>query len=339
MSCCSGASSSRVFFSSALSAEAASPTRSDCAAGSVTKSRAASRNSFMRRSISSARSPTLCSRCSSAKVASIWRMAMTLAMLVIMITASTSRKLPKVSWPIESENDRIRWTMAANGMVIETGSDSPDIYAGIGLGGNQPAREQVQSAVMPASLTTLAHSATSDLMMSANCPSGALFGSHPAMSSFCSHVRRRKRRLQRLADAVDDRLRRARRHHDAEPRRHLGLGKALLRHGRRVGEIFRAAVADRADDPDGAGLHLRQRLVGRQEGRGDQAAGDIRHHLRIAAIADRGDVDAGEPLEQFEAEMPGRALAGMAVVQRARFRLGQRDVFGDVLHRQRWPAR
>src|SRR5258708_7816150 len=41
-----------------------------------------------------------------------------------------------------------------------------------------------QSAVMPASLTTLAQSATSDLMMSANCACGALFGSHPAISSF-----------------------------------------------------------------------------------------------------------------------------------------------------------
>src|SRR5882757_2766710 len=60
----------------------------------------------MRRSMSSARSPTLCSRCSSAKVESMWRMAMTLAVEVMMITASTSMKLPNVSWPIESENDR-----------------------------------------------------------------------------------------------------------------------------------------------------------------------------------------------------------------------------------------
>lgn len=41
-----------------------------------------------------------------------------------------------------------------------------------------------QSAVMPASLTTLAHSATSDLMMSANVCSGALLASQPATSSF-----------------------------------------------------------------------------------------------------------------------------------------------------------
>jgi hypothetical protein len=33
-------------------------------------------------------------------------MAMTLAVEVMMITASTSMKLPNVSWPIESENDR-----------------------------------------------------------------------------------------------------------------------------------------------------------------------------------------------------------------------------------------
>src|SRR5258707_1575635 len=42
-----------------------------------------------------------------------------------------------------------------------------------------------QSAVMPASLTTLAHTTTSDLMISANASGGALFGSQPATSSFC----------------------------------------------------------------------------------------------------------------------------------------------------------
>jgi hypothetical protein len=194
---------------------------------------------------------------------------------------------------------------------------------------------RAQSAVMPASLTTFAHNATSALMMSANCWSGALFGSHPAMSSFCC--------TSAVASAASSALLMRSttgcgvpcRHHDPEPRRHLRLGKPLLRHGRHVREIFRAAVIDRADDPDGAGLHLRQRLVGRQEGRGDQAAGDIRHHLRIAAIADSGDVDTGQPLEQFEPQMPGRSLARMAVVQRARFRLGQRHILGHVLHRQR----
>jgi len=34
-------------------------------------------------------------------------MAMTLAVEVMMITANTSMKLPNVSWPIESENDRV----------------------------------------------------------------------------------------------------------------------------------------------------------------------------------------------------------------------------------------
>jgi hypothetical protein len=49
-------------------------------------------------------------------------MAMTLAMLVAVMTASNSKKLPKVSCPIESENDRIRPSSAKNagGMVIET---------------------------------------------------------------------------------------------------------------------------------------------------------------------------------------------------------------------------
>src|SRR5258708_3331130 len=48
------------------------------------------------------------SRCSSVNVESMWRMAMTLAMLVAVMTASSVKKLPKVIWPIESENDRIR---------------------------------------------------------------------------------------------------------------------------------------------------------------------------------------------------------------------------------------
>nr|GAJ35992.1 hypothetical protein BDOA9_0152040 [Bradyrhizobium sp. DOA9] len=61
----------------------------------------------MRRSMSSARSPTLCSRCSSAKVVSMCRIAITLAVEVTMITASTNRKLPKVSWPMESEKVRL----------------------------------------------------------------------------------------------------------------------------------------------------------------------------------------------------------------------------------------
>src|SRR5882757_1362931 len=42
-----------------------------------------------------------------------------------------------------------------------------------------------QSAVMPASLRTLAHSATSALMISSNWASGALLASQPATSSFC----------------------------------------------------------------------------------------------------------------------------------------------------------
>jgi hypothetical protein len=43
-------------------------------------------------------------------------------MLVITIIASSSMKLAKVNWPIDSENDRIRWTSAAKGMV-GTGSE------------------------------------------------------------------------------------------------------------------------------------------------------------------------------------------------------------------------
>src|SRR3954447_14625201 len=68
----------------------------------------------MRRSISSARSPTLCSRCNSAKVVSMCRIAMTLAKLVIMMTVSTSRNPPKVNCPIEKENERMRWAKLVN---------------------------------------------------------------------------------------------------------------------------------------------------------------------------------------------------------------------------------
>jgi hypothetical protein len=41
-------------------------------------------------------------------------MATTLAMPVAVMTVSSKRKLPKVIWPIESENDRIRRESLAN---------------------------------------------------------------------------------------------------------------------------------------------------------------------------------------------------------------------------------
>src|SRR5258708_3331132 len=44
--------------------------------------------------------------------------------------------------------------------------------------------QRLQSAVMPASLTTLAHNATSALIISENCEGGAPLGSQPAVSSF-----------------------------------------------------------------------------------------------------------------------------------------------------------
>jgi hypothetical protein len=67
-------------------------------------------------------------------------MAMTLAVLVIMITASTSRKPPNVSWPIESENDRILWTTVAKGMGIGTGSGQT-LY----IPRNEPKGEQTRN--------------------------------------------------------------------------------------------------------------------------------------------------------------------------------------------------
>jgi hypothetical protein len=50
----------------------------------------------------------------------------------------------------------------------------------------------------------------------------------------------------------------------------------------------------------------------------DDVTRPVGHHLRITAIADTGHVDPGGLLEQLEAEMAGRTLAGMAVIQRAR---------------------
>jgi hypothetical protein len=137
---------------------------------------------------------------------------------------------------------------------------------------------RLQSAVMPASLTTFAHSATSALMTSANWESGAVFGSQPAKSSF-------SRTSATAKAASSDLLMRstigrgvAGGHHYAKPGRHLRLGIPLFGQGRHVREIFGAAIIDRADDPDGTGLRLRQRLIGRQEGRHNQPACDIRHH-------------------------------------------------------------
>src|ERR1700733_7899131 len=46
----------------------------------------------------------------------MWRIETTLATLVITIIASSNMKLVKVSCPIDSENDRIRRTIAAKAM-------------------------------------------------------------------------------------------------------------------------------------------------------------------------------------------------------------------------------
>src|SRR5437660_12038283 len=72
----------------------------------------------------------------------MWRMATTSAALVAAMTASTSRKLPKVSRPIESGNDRIRCKIAASagGMVNGTGFNAA-IYDVFRVRGNTLARQ------------------------------------------------------------------------------------------------------------------------------------------------------------------------------------------------------
>ena len=57
----------------------------------------------------------------------MWRMAMTLAVEVMMITASTSMKLPNVSWPIDNENDRVIGEFGGNSevMLVGPGSNRP----------------------------------------------------------------------------------------------------------------------------------------------------------------------------------------------------------------------
>src|SRR5258708_28407563 len=54
-------------------------------------------------------------------------MAMTLAMLVAVMTASSVKKLPNVIWPIESEYDRIRYKIDAkiDDMTEKTGLKDP----------------------------------------------------------------------------------------------------------------------------------------------------------------------------------------------------------------------
>src|SRR3984893_9022898 len=263
MACCSGASSSRVFFRSMFNSEAASPTRSGRAPGSVTKSRAASRSSFMRRSISSARSPTFCSRCSAANVESMWRMAMTLAMLVAVMTASSSRKLPKVSCPIESENDRIRRKIAAKAAVIAMSEPRPENCNNIRRirpRGEHAGAERTAANTRPGMHERkLAADLGLQAAVSGAAPKAAALGLDRAASirgnaglldHFCpqrdvgpddigelrkrcclwlaarqvellAHLRRRQGRVERLADALDDRPRGGSGHHDAKPGRHL----------------------------------------------------------------------------------------------------------------------
>jgi hypothetical protein len=70
----------------------------------------------------------------------MWRIAMTLAMLVAVMTASSVKKLPNVIWPIESENDRIRYKIDAkiDDMAEKTGLKDP-VYTTDFAPGNMPA--------------------------------------------------------------------------------------------------------------------------------------------------------------------------------------------------------
>jgi hypothetical protein len=66
---------------------------------------------------------------------------MTLAVEVMMITASTSMKLPNVSWPIESENDRggVEFGGVSAVMSAGPGSNRGAIYDVFRALGNMPA--------------------------------------------------------------------------------------------------------------------------------------------------------------------------------------------------------
>jgi hypothetical protein len=66
---------------------------------------------------------------------------MTLAVEVMMITASTSMKLPNVSWPIESENDRGDGEFGGVSAVMLVGAGllSGAIYDVFRAVGNMPA--------------------------------------------------------------------------------------------------------------------------------------------------------------------------------------------------------
>ena len=62
---------------------------------------------------------------------------MTLAVEVMMITASTSMKLPNVSWPIDSENDRGIVEFGGNSAVMVSGPGSNrraiyDVFRAVG---------------------------------------------------------------------------------------------------------------------------------------------------------------------------------------------------------------
>ena len=63
-------------------------------------------------------------------------------MLVIMMIASTSRKPPKVSWPIESEDDRPRRNNAENTarMMVEPDPRTSPIYPYFRARGNSSGR-------------------------------------------------------------------------------------------------------------------------------------------------------------------------------------------------------
>ena len=146
-----------------------------------------------------------------------------------------------------------------------------------------------------------------------------------------------RRHLQRLrgsfVDPCEHGRGRFRRGQEPEPLRAVEAGVAQLRHRGHVGQggqTLRRAAGDDADAP-------RLRLLdesGRPGGGGIGVAGDQVRELRAGALVRHvHHVDSGRHLQHLEGEMAGAAVAGGAVTELARVRLGQCDEFGEILRR------
>ena len=171
------------------------------------------------------------------------------------------------------------------------------------------------TAPRPASARRGTRSSSGPLSASATC----------CVSVSCPATRGSQAGGELVAEAGDDRLRRAGRREHAPPGIGLEPGKTALAHGRHRAERRRARLAGLHDRPDATGLDLRDRQRCAADEQVDVAGNDVVHGRSAAAIGHVNEPHSRLFRQQRHGEVADAAAADRGVAHRVGLGLGARS--------------